>query len=129
MDTCLQAQVQHILQGSLHNLQHFGLSGVMSWGDRSGDEGSSDDLVSAAMAAGAAGASIAKVKQLDPAGAFEAGNPGKPLAREVCYMIINNDNVTDIIEALEQAACFTDEHNGIVVTSETIKAFTYLPST
>ena len=92
------------------------------------DEGSSDNLVSAAMAAGAAGASIAKVKQLDPASAFKEGSPGKPLAREVCYMIINNDNVTDIIEALEQAACFTDEHNGVVVTSETIKAFTYLPS-
>jgi len=91
------------------------------------DEGSSDDLVSAAMAAGAAGASIAKVKQVDPTGAFKSGNPGKPLARESCYMIVNKDTVTDIVEALEQAACFTDEHNGVVVTSETIKAFTYLP--
>ena len=91
------------------------------------NEGSSDDLVSAAMTAGAAGASIAKVNEVNPAESFRGGIV-KPSAREVCYMIINNDTMWDIIEALETAACFTDEHNGVVVTSETIKAFTYLPS-
>ena len=91
------------------------------------DEGSGDELVGAAMAAGAAGASIAKVKQLNLADSTSDGRAGKPVAREACYMIIGKESVSRILDALEGVGCFNEEHSGLVVTSHTDRAFTYLP--
>ena len=91
------------------------------------NEGSGDELVSAAMAAGAAGASIAKVKQINPSNSIEQGRGAKPIAREACYMIIDKDAVPGIFHALGEKDCFGAEHSGLVITNETDKAFTYLP--
>ena len=92
------------------------------------NEGSGDALVGAAMAAGAAGASIAKVKQVNPKDSDEQGRGAKPAAREACYMIISKDAMPGILDALDAVDCFGAEHSGLVITSETNKAFTYLPS-
>ena len=91
------------------------------------NEGSGDELVSAAMTAGAAGASIAKVKQVNPNQSIEDGRAAKPVAREACYMIIGKDAVRSVLDALGDAGCFSSQHSGLVITSETDKAFTYLP--
>ena len=64
------------------------------------NEGSGDELVGAAMAAGAAGASIAKLKQINPSNSVEQGRGAKPVAREACYMIIGKDAVPGILHAL-----------------------------
>ena len=90
------------------------------------DEGSGDELVGAAMAAGAAGASIAKVKQVNLNNSTEDGRGSKPIAREACYMIIGREAVPNIMDALEEVGCFSEEHSGLVITSQTDKAFTYL---
>lgn len=89
------------------------------------DEGGGDDLVAAAMAAGAAGASISKMKQLSPH--INSGNEGLSKSRESCYMIISKDAQPGILSALEEAGAFGDKHHGMVVSHDTGKAFTYLP--
>ena len=91
------------------------------------NEGSGDELVGAAMAAGAAGASIAKLKQINPSNSAEQDRGAKPVAREACYMIIGKDAVPGILQALDEKDCFGAEHSGLVITNQTDKAFTYLP--
>lgn len=89
------------------------------------DEGGGDDLVAAAMAAGAAGASISKMKQLSPHTA--SGSEGLAKSRESCYMIIGKDAQPNILKALDEAGAFGDKYHGMAICHETGKAFTYLP--
>ena len=89
------------------------------------NESSGDELVAAAMAAGAAGASIVKMKQLILNN--EMGSEAKSTAREACYMIVARSAVPDILEALQRVGCFEEEKGGLVITSNTEKACTYLP--
>ena len=91
------------------------------------DEGSGDELVGAAMAAGAAGASITRIRQINLADYTLGSRADKPVAREACYMIIDKDLMPRILDALEGGGCFNEEHSGLVVTSHTDRAFTYLP--
>jgi len=89
------------------------------------NEGGGDDLVAAAMTAGAAGASISKLKQH----ASEVGATGNCISksRESCYMIISEVALPDIIKALEEAGAFGTDHHGLTMSHSTHKAFTYLP--
>jgi len=89
------------------------------------DEGGGDDLVAAAMAAGAAGASISKMKQMAP----DAGSSSAVISRsrESCYMIIGESAQEGILKALDEAGAFGDKYHGIAVSHPTHKAFTYLP--
>ncbi len=81
------------------------------------------------MAAGAAGASIVKIKQLNLTNTTETGRETKPIAREACHMIVARKTVPDIIDALQRVGCFEEEEDGLVITSNTDKACTYLPTT
>jgi len=92
------------------------------------NESSGDELVGAAMAAGAAGASIVKTKQLNLTNSTEAGRETKPIAREACHMIVARNTVPDIIDALQRVGCFEEGEDGLVITSNTDKACTYLPT-
>lgn len=89
------------------------------------DEGGGDELVAAAMAAGAAGASISKMKQISP----NAGSGSEHISRsrESCYMIIAESAKPQILKALEEAGAFGDKYHGIAQSHSTHKAFTYLP--
>ena len=92
------------------------------------NEGTGDELVGAAMAAGAAGASIVKIKQLNLTNSTAAGRATKPIAREACHMIVARSAVSDILDALHRVGCFEEEKDGLVITSNTDKACTYLPT-
>jgi len=87
------------------------------------DEGTGTDLVSVAMSAGAAGATIARLKHVRP--------PDSPLsevspAREACSMIVSDNQVDGILKALKEAGAFTDSCHGQVQLRRVPKAFTYL---
>ena len=87
------------------------------------DEGSGDELVAVAMAAGAAGASLAKVRQFRP----DDGTGRVSHARENCYMVVGEVFVPTIFGALDKFGAFTDKYHGQVITRKTDKGFTYLP--
>lgn len=91
------------------------------------NEGSSDALVSAAMAAGAGGATIAKVKSYNAENPLQGNNGNTAKACEMCSMIIAKENTHVILDALTQIDCFTPKHDGLIVMSKTNQAFTYLP--
>ena len=91
------------------------------------NESSGDELVAAAMAAVAAGASIVKMKQLNFTDSTEVSPEAKSTAREACYMIVARSAVPDILDALQRVGCFEEEKDGLVITSNTDKACTYLP--
>jgi len=83
------------------------------------DEGGADELVSVAMAAGVAGATIAKIKHVGEKGALAK-------SRESCEMIVSKEIFDNIMTALEGAEAFGDKYHGQVITHQTTKAFTYL---
>ncbi len=87
------------------------------------DEGRGEDLVKAAMAVGAAGATISRQKFFCP--------PDSPaskvsIAREVCNMIVSEQQIPGLIEALEKAGAFDDKSHGQVLCRPVPKACTYL---
>ena len=87
------------------------------------DGGTGMDLVGVAMSAGAAGATIARLKHVRP--------PDSPLsevspAREACSMIVSNSHVNGILDALKEAGAFTDSCHGQIQLRQVPKAFTYL---
>lgn len=87
------------------------------------NEGRAEELVGAAMAAGAAGATISRLKHICPQDSKLAQiSP----AREVSNMIVSQDQAPAIIEALEKAAAFDDSTHGIVYSRPAPKACTYL---
>ena len=72
-------------------------------------------------------ASIVKMKQLVLTNDTGPGLEAKATAREACYMIVARSAVPDILEALQRVGCFEEEKDGLVITSKTEKACTYLP--
>ncbi|MBL8026914.1 MAG: hypothetical protein JNL74_10920 [Fibrobacteres bacterium] len=87
------------------------------------DEGRSGDLTAAAMASGAAGATISKIKNITfDETALKTLSP----AREVSEMIVAEAQVKPILEALRQSGAFDEETHGLLYSSPVPKACTYL---
>lgn len=87
------------------------------------NEGRADDLAKAAMAAGAAGATISKVRHLFPDQSRQAKvSP----ARETCSMIISPDQQGRIVDALVAAGALDDSACGQILTRPVPRACTYL---
>lgn len=86
------------------------------------NEGSSDRLVAAAMAAGAGGATISKAKLFSPSGGEIAASP----AREVIDLGIGSDKVETLIRALIDGGAFESESACFVETKPLPIAFTYM---
>lgn len=87
------------------------------------NEGRADDLVKAAMAVGAAGATISRLKHIRPQDS-DAANVSP--ARESCNMIVGEQQIPAIISALEKAGAFDDKTHGLVYCKPAPKACTYL---
>ncbi len=87
------------------------------------DEGRGDDLVKAAMDVGAAGATITKLKHHCPSDSeLSRISP----AREECNMVVGENQVQDIVDAIEKAGGFDDNTHGQALVSPIPKACTYL---
>jgi hypothetical protein len=85
--------------------------------------GRGEDLVKAAMDVGAAGATISKLKHQCPSDSeLSEISP----ARENCNMVVGENQVGDIVEALDKAGAFNDNSHGRVLVSPIPKACTYL---
>lgn len=87
------------------------------------NEGRGDTLVQAAMAAGAAGATVSRLKHIRPA--------GTPLAkvspaREMSEMIVAEQQVPAIVDALDEAGAFDSDTFGLLYSRAVPKACTYL---
>jgi hypothetical protein len=87
------------------------------------NEGRADDLVKAAMSAGAAGATISKARHLSPE-QFRQKHVSP--ARETCSMIIAPKLQEAIIDALEKAGAIDDAACGQIQIRPVPKACTYL---
>lgn len=87
------------------------------------NEGTGEDLVKAAMAVGAAGATISRLKHFS---APDSASSKIPNARENCNMIVSEKQIPDLIGALESAGAFTDKAHGEVHSSPAPKACTFL---
>jgi hypothetical protein len=88
------------------------------------DGGTGLDLVKTALSAGAAGATIANVKNLRP--------PDSPLSaippvREECNMAVFENQIHSLLDALQEAGAFTDACHGQVLLRRILRAFTYFP--
>lgn len=83
------------------------------------NEGRGMDLVGAAMAAGAAGATISKVRRIGTGG-------GPSPARESAGMIVGEGQISQLVAALEAEGAFDDKSHGVVLTRPASKAFTYI---
>ncbi len=86
--------------------------------------GKGAELVDAAMAAGAPGATINTYRHICPA---DSPLARMGLSREACSMVIPSELVSDIIEAVREAGAFTDQCFGQVQVRTIKKAFTYVP--
>lgn len=87
------------------------------------NEGRGEELVAEAMAAGAAGATISRLKYMCPQDSRQSEiSP----AREICRMIVARDRVSAILDALENAAAFDDANHGLLYSRPVPKACTYL---
>jgi hypothetical protein len=87
------------------------------------DEGRSGDLITAAMAVGAAGATISKTGSITFAG--KESSSISP-AREVGEMIVSATQVQPIREALMKCGAFDDNTHGLLYSSPVTMACTYL---
>jgi hypothetical protein len=87
------------------------------------DEGRSGDLTAAAMASGAAGATISKIRNLTFG---ETPEKSVSPAREVSEMIVSIGQVDAILDSLEKSNAFDDETHGLLYCSPVPKACTYL---
>jgi hypothetical protein len=85
------------------------------------NEGSADRLVSAAIAAGAGGATITKAKLFSPSGAEFAASP----AREVADLGIGPDKLDRLIAALRDCGAFDAETACFIETKPLPIAYTY----
>jgi hypothetical protein len=87
------------------------------------DEGRGEELVKAAMAVGAPGATISKLRQLR----LQQGSAGSvSLARESCSMIVMQQQVASIVQALDKAGAFDDATHGVLYGRAVPRACTYL---
>lgn len=87
------------------------------------DEGRGEDLVKAAMNVGAAGATISKLKHVCPQ---DSPLNKVSLARESCSMIVSEQQLPAICEALEKAGAYDDKTHGQLFHRPAPKACTYL---
>lgn len=87
------------------------------------DEGRGDDLVKVAMSKGAAGATISKIKHIS---FIESTSDKVSPAREMCSMIISDEQVENIVDALESASAFDNATHGQILLRPVPKACTYL---
>lgn len=87
------------------------------------DEGKGQDLVKAAMAVGAAGATICNMKYHT----FDKAEGGPAKAREGCSMIVGESQIPTLVEAISKAGGFSDDAHGVVLSRPAPKACTYLP--
>jgi hypothetical protein len=87
------------------------------------DEGRSADLTAAAMASGAAGATISKIRNITFG---ETPEKSVSPAREVSEMIVSIGQVDAILDSLEKSNAFDDETHGLLYCSPVPKACTYL---
>ncbi|MBI2502957.1 MAG: hypothetical protein HYW07_06950 [Candidatus Latescibacteria bacterium] len=85
------------------------------------NEGRASDLVHAAMAAGASGATISRLSHVRIDGAANSVSP----AREISELIIGEGVVSAIVEALEGAGVFDGETAGTVALKPVSLAFTH----
>ena len=87
------------------------------------NEGRADELVKSAMAVGAAGATISRLKHVRPQDSDMAAiSP----AREISDMIVDVGQIEAIIAALEEAGAFDDKTHGLLYSRPVPKACTYL---
>jgi len=87
------------------------------------DEGRGDDLVKAARSVGAAGATITRLKHHCPSDSERCKiSP----AREECNLIVGENLVPDIVDAIEEAGGFDDKTHGRILAHPIPKACTYL---
>ena len=87
------------------------------------NEGRGSDLVTAAMAVGAAGATISRSSSIGYS-ASTAG--GISPAREVCSMVIGEKQIDTVVDALEKAGVFDNSTHGLIFSRSVPKACTYL---
>ncbi len=87
------------------------------------DDGHGDKLVAAAMAAGAAGATIGKTSHLGDSG---HGHDRISPARETCNMIIPSKLLPEITMSLDNAGAFNNQSHGLLFSRPVYKACTYL---
>lgn len=88
------------------------------------DEGRSDDVVQAALRGGAAGATVEKTRVL--CAMADGGDKVSP-ARVTCSMVVSEDRLSQIVEAMDRAGAFGPQAHGMVVDNPIAKAFTYIP--
>jgi hypothetical protein len=87
------------------------------------DEGRAADLVAGAMGAGAAGATISKMRHVCRTDSpFSKISP----AREVSAMIVGRQQVPALVEALDKSGAFDDATHGQVHVSSVPKACIYM---
>jgi len=87
------------------------------------NEGRGNDLVKAAMNVGAAGATIIKLKHISPSDSEQSKiSP----AREECNIVVGENQVPDIVDAIEKAGGFDDKTYGRILAHPIPKACTYL---
>ena len=87
------------------------------------NEGRGNDLVKAAMNVGAAGATIIKLKHISPSDSEQSKiSP----AREECNLVVVENQVVDIVDAIEKAGGFDDNTHGRILAHHIPKACTYL---
>jgi len=87
------------------------------------DEGRGEDLVKAAMAVGAAGATISRQKFFCPQ---DSPSSKVSIAREVCNMIVSEQQIPGLMDTLEENGAFDDKTHGQVQCRPVPKACTYL---
>ncbi len=87
------------------------------------NEGRGDELVKAAMNAGAAGATISRLKHFRP-----SDSPFAQIsqAREMCSMIVGEGQIKAILSAIDLAGAFDNKTFGILYSRPVPKACTYL---
>lgn len=88
------------------------------------NEGRAVELIEAAMAAGALGATICKTKLPQRVGRDE---PGPSPARETATLTVPEQRVPEFVRAFEAAGAFDDRTHGLLLGHPVIKAVTYLP--
>jgi nitrogen regulatory protein PII len=86
------------------------------------DGGTGTNLVNTAMSSGASGATIARLKHIRP-----NDSPWSEVSpdREACSMIVPDNLVEGILNALEEAGAFADGCHGQLQMRRVSKAFTY----
>jgi hypothetical protein len=87
------------------------------------DEGRANRLVKIAMQAGAAGATIFRMKHL-----CKEGSPASSIAlsREGASMIVSEGQINTIADALAEAGAFSEKGHGLLVARPAPQAFTYM---